>query len=544
MPGNKLPKKTFFFVGVSLKLFWFLLLAKLFNWCIYVFDNNAGSRTSFMLLKKLHKLKWVTRVTEHHYAFYHSHSDAIKLANSIIDRGVYSAVIQLTQELCKSAEVNLVFKKALVQHLSLLTSINQYIVGNKQECKATLFVSKKYFKILQEYPRILDLSIVVRYDFFWEKIKLWMGWMVVVLSYFLHLFIQLFYKKHTSKKVFKFAISIPFPWAAKFKGAREFTFLVDDEIIKKDETIFLVEYPENKEFYQHYSDTRYFLKEALGAQKVSNLFRVSTLQFGRDFFKVVRLLFAYKKDFFIYEALICLLFHRISWSIIVAKTPFENYIYFNKEGKSQISTNIFLKQQQITTRAYSQFVGGPYQVFGKSAFDKRNAHWSFLNPDYYYLNNQAMADSMLLHSQDTVQHKVIGNIFSEKIIEIKKDTVYIENIKKQHCIGDSQQVISIFDTSYVESRKLYSTYNEAQYFLKDVIRLAKSLPDCMFLFKPSKSDGYFLQEYWADEKGVEVVDLRYEFGQLLNTIIKSGLFTKSIESPSCRSLSICIVKSL
>jgi hypothetical protein len=42
-----------------------------------------------------------------------------------------------------------------------------------------------------------------------------------------------------------------------------------------------------------------------------------------------------------------------------------------------------------------------------------------------------MADSMLLHSQDTVQHKVIGNIFSEKIIEIKKDTVYIENIKKK-----------------------------------------------------------------------------------------------------------------
>ncbi|VVM27245.1 hypothetical protein BSPWISOXPB_3109 [uncultured Gammaproteobacteria bacterium] len=110
-------------------------------------------------------------------------------------------------------------------------------------------------------------------------------------------------------------------------------------------------------------------------------------------------------------------------------------------------------------------------------------------------------------------------------------------------------MISIFDTSYVESRKLYSTYNEAQYFLKDVIRLAKSLPDCMFLFKPSKSDEYFLQEYWADEKGVEVVDLRYEFGQLLNTIMLSDaddvidvisisnvVFTNSFSSPTADAL--------
>jgi hypothetical protein len=97
-----------------------------------------------------------------------------------------------------------------------------------------------------------------------------------------------------------------------------------------------------------------------------------------------------------------------------------------------------------------------------------------------------MADSLLLHYQDTVQHRVIGNIFSEKIIEMKKDTVYIENIKKQYCIDNSQQVIGIFDTSYVESEMLYSNYDEAQYFLKDVIRLAKSLPNCMLLFKPSK----------------------------------------------------------
>jgi hypothetical protein len=470
MVSNKLPKEAFFFIGISFKLFWFSLLAIFFNWRIYVFDTGKHHIT-FTLLQKMHKRNWITRVTEYHCISKHTNSDAIRLVNHMIDKGSYDIIIQLVQELCESTEVALVFKKALVQHLFLLISINQYISW-QHEYSFTLFVSKKYYKVLQNHTEILDPSIVVNYGFYWGKIKLWIKWIVVVFGYLLHLLVQPFRKKRsTSEKAFKFAISIPFPWATKFKGAREFTFLVDDKTIKKDETVFLVEYPESKEFYQYYSDAGYTLKEALGFQKASNLFKASTLKFHHDFFIVIKLLFACKKDFFIYEALVSLFFHRISWSVIVAKSSFENYIYFNKEGKSQISTNIFLKEQGITTYAYSQFIGGSYQVCGKnSIFDRRNIYWSFINPDYFYLNNQAMADSLLLHYQDTVQHRVIGNIFSEKIIEMKKDTVYIENIKKQHCIGDSQQVISIFDTSYVESRKLYSTYNEAQYFLKDVIR--------------------------------------------------------------------------
>jgi len=546
MEKNRQPIKNLFFVGISLKLFIFILLARLFNWRIHVLDNCVGSPAKFKILQKMHNRQWIIRIMEQHPGFNNSHSIAIKLAERIVNQSSDSAVIQLAKELYKSKETDLVFKKTIAKHLSLLTSINQYIINNQKIIAPTLFIGERYRNILDGNPEVLDACITVKYGLYLEGVKLKLTWLAVVLGYFLHLLVQPFCKKRTNEKIFKYAISIPFSWVTKFKGAREFTFLVDDNIIKKNETVFLVEYPENKEFYQKYSSAGYTLKEALNIKGMRHLFRKSTLQFRQDFLKIIKLLITYKEDFFIYEALTALLLYRLSWSIVIAQTSFKNYIYFNKEGVSQISTNIFLKEKNIVVHAYSQFIGGGYQVCGNnSVFDCRNILWSFLNPDYYYLNNQAMVNSMKLHYQDTVQHINIGNIFSEKIIEIKGNSDYIKDIKLKHNIREKQKVVSIFDTTYVGISKHYSTYDEAQYFLKDAFRLAESMPNCTFLFKPSKDISFLLEGYWADEKGVNILQLRHKFDQLANTFMLSDsddvievisisdvVFTNSFSSPT------------
>jgi polysaccharide biosynthesis PFTS motif protein len=255
---------------------------------------------------------------------------------------------------------------------------------------------------------------------------------------------------------------------------------------------------------------------------VKNFFTASNLDVRHDFSKIVALLMTHKVDFFIYEALISLLVSRISWSVITTKTRFKNYIYFNKEGVTSIAANIFLKEKYIVVHAYSQFVGGPYQVSSNNSdYDNRHVVYSFLNPNYYYLNNQAMVDSMKLHYQDTVHHKNIGNIFSEKIKEIKSNSEYIKDVKLQHNIQNQQKVVSIFDTSYADMSKIFANYDEAQYFLKDVIRLAKSMPDYSFLFKPSKGNSFFFEGYWASEKWTDIKQLRHKFDQLSNTFMLS-----------------------
>ena len=147
MERDRGPGKDFFFVGVSLKLFLFLLLARFFNWRIYVFDNSSRP-FQFKLLQKMHKRQWITRIMEQHHAFYNSHSVAIELADRIVNQISDSVVIQLASELYKNKETDLVFKKVLAKHLSLLTSINQYIVNDRKIIDPTLFISKKYRKIL------------------------------------------------------------------------------------------------------------------------------------------------------------------------------------------------------------------------------------------------------------------------------------------------------------------------------------------------------------------------------------------------------------
>ncbi len=69
--------------------------------------------------------------------------------------------------------------------------------------------------------------------------------------------------------------------------------------------------------------------------------------------------------------------------------------------------------------------------------------------------------------------------------------------------------------------KVFSTYEEAQYFLKDVIRLVKSMPDYSFLFKPSKGNSFFFEGYWASEKWSDIIQLRHKFDLLSNTCMLS-----------------------
>jgi polysaccharide biosynthesis PFTS motif protein len=434
----------------------------------------------------------------------------------------------------------------------LLTSINQYILNNKKIKSPTIFISKRYRKIIQGNSELFDTRINVKFEPYWGVLKLKAIWFAIVFGYTLHLLIQPFCRKTTNKKIFKYAISIPWSWAVKFKGARDFPFLVDDNSIKNNETVFLVEYQESNEFYQKYSNAGYNLRQATNVRQIRNLFSTSNLDTRHEFPKIIRLLKANKEDFFIYEAIASMLISRISWSIITSKIKFKNYIYYNKEAATQIAANIFLKKKNISVHAYSQFIGGPYQVSGKnSIYDKRNIHWSFLNPNYFYLNNQAMLDSMHLHYHGSVIFKNIGNIFSEKILEIKRNIKSIKEIKLNFNIQNQHKVISIFDTTYVNISKAYSNYDEAQYFLKDIIKLAKSMPNHTFLLKPSKDNSFFLPKssFWAGEKGIDIIQLREKFNQLPNAIILSDnadvvdiislsdvVFTNCFSSPTADAL--------
>ena len=279
MAKNKKLEKNFFFVGVSLKLYWFLLLARIFDWHLYVFDNFGGGNLQYKMLQKIQKRKWATRITNIHYPQHSSHTHALTSVDKIFDYIKNSKVIYLARKLYNSKETDLVFKKTLVKQLSLLTSVNKYIANKEDVKNPVLFISGEFRGIIKLCPELFDSSIKVKNGFYYGGLKLKVKWLVIVLGYILHLFVQQIYRKKLSKKKFRYGISISSQWAVKFRGPREFTFLVDDNIIKKNETIFLVEHPEIKIYEKYSSATN--LTEAQFQR--FRLFDRSTLKLYNDY---------------------------------------------------------------------------------------------------------------------------------------------------------------------------------------------------------------------------------------------------------------------
>ena len=104
MTSNGIPYKSIFFVDISLKFFWVSLLARFFNWRIYVFDTRKKNFSKSTLLKRMHERKWIVRVQENSYiSFGQSHSIAIKLADKIINESYNSAATQIAKKICKSS---------------------------------------------------------------------------------------------------------------------------------------------------------------------------------------------------------------------------------------------------------------------------------------------------------------------------------------------------------------------------------------------------------------------------------------------------------
>ena len=355
----------------------------------------------------------------------------------------------------------------------------------------------------------------------------WIRLFFVFTTYVLHVFWQCFQSSSPVKKHFKYGISLVSPWFEKFKGGpREFTFLVDDKLIRKDESVFLVEYQNSDAFYHEYHKKGFHLFSAIGPTKIQYIFEPSVLSMSNEWKHFLQLFLCAWRRSFIRESIVCLLMARLTWGRVLASAQFDHYVYCNKEGSNQIATNIFFRSQGITSWHYSQFVGGQYQVDNNiTPYDSLSVYWSFLNSDYFMANCQSQVHSLSKQYSEVCNYKVIGNIFADMIRDMDKATI-CHKLFSSNMLLDSRhigkKVVSVFDTSYVDIELIYSTFDEAAAFLVDFIRLAKTRSNLIFLFKPSKADSYFIDtnSIWSSPiKGKRVVALRKEFAELHNVVV-------------------------
>lgn len=519
---------------------WHLIIiipCHIFKFKVYVFDTFTNLSKSY-LFRLLDDRNIVNRVYPHQYALSKNHSRAINITNSYFQKPKLPRSIRLIIELFDDYEAKLIFKRILAQDLSILISMEYYInkISNEIGAKNPIFLvggSSQYFSLIKKVPgNEFFLKNVSVKKVFYPRISFKL--LITVLIYIAHLLINTFLPKN-QKIEYAQCVAYNASYWAKFNNNRKFSFLVDEKFIKSKDTLFLFEYKINKDFIK--KENQYRIDSLTRGAKgiLVSLCSSSNLKLRTEFRNILLLIFSVFSRNFITEAIYCAITERLTYSVLLQKYKFNNYIYNNKEGPRQISANIFFRKNQVKTWSYNQFIGGQHQLEGPQAsFDDLNTYWTYINPDEMILANESILDSNKKHFQSVKNYRVIGNIFKFKFSknDIRQSKTKLLSMKNSNNLANdlNKKWIGIFDSSYADISDLFFSYDEAIGFLNDISRLAIENPEKIFIFKPAKNTEVLLNKFegWYSSKYSKTVfQLRKDLEKMDNIIFLRDDFDPS-----------------
>ena len=337
-----------------------ILFYKIMGWDIYIFGIELNIKRRFYT-HWLIRSNWINRINTHFYPMGNSHSNALKMANKLVDTMKSNSNIQSMMELYEDEEVLLVFKRSLVEKIVILTSIHEYLNNrsSKNNTKFLLYLGKnyEYLIMLKELGYDLDFMSDIkkigneRIVRLVESIQNSGKHIMVCMLYIAHLLAQLFISKNAAeKKYYRYCISVPHKAFVKYTGPRKYTLLVDEKDITYDETVFLFEYDASAQFIREQKSKNINIAKFLPGKKnvLMSLLQRSILDTKREIKILLSLLPHFWQSSYIIDSISCLLLHRIKWGVLASKMRFDNYIFTNKEDISQITVNIFLRKQKTT----------------------------------------------------------------------------------------------------------------------------------------------------------------------------------------------------
>ncbi|MGK0176384.1 MAG: polysaccharide biosynthesis PFTS motif protein [Lentimonas sp.] len=528
-------KRMLFIESIGLWQVPFILILKLIGVRVAVFDTtfSISSKARFRWLIRFGLLE---RIISHHASLGDTHSRSIQMAEEYV-KNYCEKIVQSADRLFEHKGTDRVFMRTIAEHLVAAESVFFVIEEEKERLGKSVdsfyflasseYVIAKgiYSRLGKELPIPPRVTVIRAFFPEWlDGLRSLLGLSFMFFAYALNQVIQVFRSSHQpEQEVREYGVSLSAPFLTKFRsgGPRNYDFLVDDKHLTREDIVFLVEYSEQESFIQ---------SENIRGNRLVNVYypglrgvlAPTILSFRHELLSIP-MLFKTVWSAPIRDACVHLLRARLIWGGTLARLKIRHYIYTNKEGATQIAANVLMRALDIESWCYSMFVGGPYQSLGaETPFDGKHVAWSFLNPNVFFLNNQAMADSMKSHFHDVEKYHVVGNVFSELIS--KRDVQEARGEFREefpHLMTQDQRWIGVFDTSYVDIPASYSTFEEAAGFLDDFHSLAITETLTTFLFKPSKTNDYFVNERtpWASaRKGIEVIKARNRLAELPNVI--------------------------
>lgn len=523
-----IPKKYYIFERISFIYYPLLAYCLICGYEVLVFDFDCNMKRA-RLLRYLINKDVIKRIYVKTNA--KEHGIVIDLVNILFEHFRHNKAIKNISNLYGSGEAGLAFKKIVLKEVFRCLYMENYLKqfsDGRGISKTCAFVPHNYlyYKTLiirnsaYNFNALNNVRLHNYHAFLLKFIRIINNvmWCAAVAIYaaFNTAVLVLFGCKRLQKAHYKYAIAIDQEFQIKFKGKRDFSFLLDHKDITKNNTVFIISCGVDSGFLSERE------KEGFKFVLIRDLFNIRNLrknvfipfnELKKMLISALQISFSQQDDFIFLKSAFYGIRLYLRWRAVFSKMRAQHYIYTNRDGFDQIYINVLLRQNGWKTWNYSSFIGGGLLYSNDGDYmEQRHFLWAFQNSDNYLAVNRDVIKYYKLHSQAIGQYHNIGSIYSEMVREAKEKMNGIRNCDGMFRLkfGEKSKIISFFDTSYVASPDAMTTYDDAVDFYADILRLLNENSGIFVIVKPSKKEDYFISpnQQWSFPKiGHKIIGL-------------------------------------
>ncbi len=289
----------------------------------------------------------------------------------------------------------------------------------------------------------------------------------------------------SSESNYKYAIMVINPLRQLANKIQKVDFLVDNEIIKKKDVIFLSCKKLNKKSrnYMESNKLNYLddVDKFISWEEIRNILPAYFL-----------LLTSFlKEDSLVLGTGLKVIYFYLRWKSFAKNIRIKNLVTHCDMGIQSIARNIIFEQYNCKTYHYMDSTNfGCFFIKKGNSYKYRNNFFSFLYYDYFIAWND-MVSGLFKASQCNIRNYLnLGCFWAEHLREIKIGKIKLGFKDKLYKKGYNQQMklISVFDTTFHDDG--ITTYDDGIKFLQGILKLLEGLPNIFIVLKEKKSRTY------------------------------------------------------
>lgn len=283
---------------------------------------------------------------------------------------------------------------------------------------------------------------------------------------------------------FKYVITIVSPTRQFANQIQTVDFMIDGDIIKKEEVVFHSYSKLSK------NEQEYLARRQLTFFDDSEAF-ISFSEIGRIIPAYLLLIFSIlKESSTTLKTSLKGLYFYVIWDSLARNIKFDNYITYSIYEIKSIFRNIVFEAHGCTTYQFMDSTNFGYFFTSTEVKGKKSFLLGFLYGDYLITWNDAIIHFFKFIHCHFKQYVNLGCFWAEHLRLIREGKIKSAIFEDLEVAGyrPGMRIVSVFDSTANDDA--HTTYDDAIKFLQGIYLLMQDIPDAFFIFKEKNLRGY------------------------------------------------------